>query len=338
MANQEQLDRLLNEGVQAWNKWRRDHLNDFIELDLSGADLSGAYLKEVILAGVNLDRADLRGSDLEGSNLVGADLKGANLSSADLVGAVLTGADLTGATFNGTDFINANFRDAILFDTDFSDAVLGDTSFGNVDLSTAKGLEMADQKGPSTIGIDTIIRSQGNIPETFLRGAGVPPSIIEAIPSLVGSLKPIDFYSCFISYSSKDQDFAERLYADLQAKGVRCWLDKEDLKIGEKFRRRIDEAIRRHDKLLLVLSQNSVRSSWVETEVETAFEKERRYKKLVLFPIRLDEAVMRTRQAWAADIRRQRNIGDFTCWKDHDTYQKAFTRLLRDLKAEAQKT
>ena len=66
--------------------------------------------------------------------------------------------------------------------------------------------------------------------------------IIEAIPSLVGSLKPIDFYSCFISYSNKNQDFAERLYADLQAKGVHCWLDKEDLKIGEKFRSCIDEA------------------------------------------------------------------------------------------------
>jgi hypothetical protein len=116
---------------------------------------------------------------------------------------------------------------------------------------------------------------------------------------------------------------------------VRCWLDKEDLKIGEKFRPRIDEAIRRHDKLLLVLSQYSVKSTWVETEVETAFEKERRSKKLVLFPIRLDEAVMRTRQAWATDIRRQRHIGDFTCWKNHDDYQKAFTRLLRDLKAEA---
>ena len=31
--------------------------------------------------------------------------------------------------------------------------------------------------------------------------------------SLVG--KPIDFYSCFISYSTKDDDFAQRLYADL---------------------------------------------------------------------------------------------------------------------------
>jgi hypothetical protein len=151
--------------------------------------------------------------------------------------------------------------------------------------------------------------------------------------SLVG--KPIEFYSCFISYSSKDADFAKRLHADLQAQNVRCWFAPEDLKIGDKFRMRIDEAIRIHDKLLLVLSENSVKSAWVEKEVETAFEKERRQdNKPVLFPIRLDDAVMQTDQAWAGDIRRTRHIGDFTRWKDHDAYQQAFQRLLRDLKAE----
>ena len=43
---------------------------------------------------------------------------------------------------------------------------------------------------------------------------------------------------------------------------------------------------------------------------------------------------MKLNQAWAADIRRARHIGDFSRWKDHDVYQRAFERLLRDLKAE----
>ncbi|MBI1882274.1 MAG: hypothetical protein HYR94_29225 [Chloroflexi bacterium] len=51
-------------------------------------------------------------------------------------------------------------------------------------------------------------------------------------------------------------------------------------------------------------------------------------------PIQLDTAVMETNQAWAADIRRSRYIGDFSRWKDHDAYQQAFERLLRDLKAD----
>jgi len=68
--------------------------------------------------------------------------------------------------------------------------------------------------------------------------------------------------------------------------------------------------------------------------VETAFEQERRDNKTVLFPVRLDDAVMETQNAWAADVKRTRQIGDFRDWKNHDSYQKSLERLLGDLKAE----
>jgi hypothetical protein len=142
------------------------------------------------------------------------------------------------------------------------------------------------------------------------------------------------FYSCFISYSSKDEDFANRLYADLKSRGVRCWFAPEDLKIGDKIRDRIDESIRLRDKLLLVLSESSIASDWVEHEVESALDEERQSNRIALFPIRLDNAVMDSSKAWAALIRRTRHIGDFTGWKDEDSYQRALDRLLRDLKAE----
>ena len=206
------------------------------------------------------------------------------------------------------------------------------TSFGNVDLSVVKNLETATYTGPSTIGIDTIYRSQGNIPETFLRGAGVPDSFLDYMRSLVG--KPIDYYSCFISYSSKDEAFAKRLYADLQSNHVRCWFSPEDLKIGDRIRTGIDEAIRLHDKLLLILSKSSVASGWVEREGKASLAKERKEKRPVLIPVRVDKAVFESPFAWATEIRHERNIGDFTRWKEHDAYQKAFTRLLRDLQAQ----
>ena len=76
-------------------------------------------------------------------------------------------------------------------------------------------------------------------------------------------------------------------------------------------------------------------SPWVEEEVEAALEKERKQKKPVLFPVRLDDAVMETDQAWAASLRRTRHIGDFRAWKDPDPYQKSLERLLRDLKAQS---
>jgi TIR domain len=142
----------------------------------------------------------------------------------------------------------------------------------------------------------------------------------------------VQYSTCFISYSSKDQAFAARLYTDLQYRGVRCWFAPEDLKVGDQFRQRIDESIRAYDKLLLILSTHSVASPWVEKEVETAFEKEHRTNRLVLFPVKLDESVMHTDRAWAADIRRTRHIGDFTHWKEYDAYQVMLERLLHDLK------
>jgi hypothetical protein len=190
------------------------------------------------------------------------------------------------------------------------------------------------QISASEISISTLYRSHGRIPEVFLRGCGVPEDFITYARSL--TTRPIDFYSCFISYSSKDQEFADRLHADLQSKGVRVWFAPHDLPIGARIRPTIDESIRVYDKLLLVLSEHSVSSQWVEQEVETALAKEREYEgKTVLFPVRIDDAVMETKSGWPALLKNTRNVGDFTRWKNHDSYRKAFDRLLHDLKAEA---
>ena len=144
-----------------------------------------------------------------------------------------------------------------------------ETVFGNTNLSGTKGLESCSYIGPSTVDHRTLAKS-GKLPLKFLRGVGLPDTFIDYLPSLLGDA--LEFYSCFISYSSKDQKFAKRLHADLQDKGVRCWFAPEDLKIGARTRPAIDEAIRIRDKLLLILSERSIESDWVEKEVETAFE------------------------------------------------------------------
>ncbi len=97
--------------------------------------------------------------------------------------------------------------------------------------------------------------------------------------------------SCFISYSTKDEEFVQRLRQGLAAGGIGCGFDKDNFKTGGKFRVIIDEWIQASDKLLLVLSEHSVKSDWVEKEVETALEMEREQKRTAIFPIRLDDAV-----------------------------------------------
>jgi uncharacterized protein YjbI with pentapeptide repeats len=307
--------------------------------ELSTAHLIKANLTEANLSGARFYRADLSGTNLSRADLSGADLREAILYKAELVEAKLYNAILWEANLSGAHFYRANLTFAdlsniyfIFGEADLSQAIVGWTRFNDIDLRDIRGLDTVDHRGPSSIGIDTIYRSKGNIPEAFLKGAGVNDTFITYVRSLVG--KPIEYYSCFLSYSSKDDTFARRLYADLQSNNVRCWFAPEDLKWGERIRSGIDEAIRMHDKLLLVLSKSSVASGWVEREVKTALAKEHKEKRTILFPVRVDKAVLDCPYAWATEIRHERNMGDFTRWKNHDDYQKAFSRLLRDLKAE----
>ena len=352
MADQKQL-KILKSGVLKWNAWRTGHPGihaDLIDAQLFGADLSDAQLFGANLSGANLSRANLSGASLSG-----ADLSGANLSVADLSRASLSLADLSGAKLNRADLSVANLRDANLRDADLSDAnlsgadlsradlshtVLVETVYGNVDLRNATGLESCTHLGPSILDHRTLMRL-GAVPLVFLRGCGLPDRLIEYLPSLVD--EAIQFYSCFISYSTQDQDFADRLHADLQNNGVRCWFAPHDIQAGKKLHEQIDEAIRVYDKLLLILSPASMTSAWVQTEIAKARKRELREHRQMLFPLRLvDFETLRDWECFDADTGkdsareiREYFIPDFSHWKtDHDAYTQVFDRLLKDLRAE----
>ncbi len=141
------------------------------------------------------------------------------------------------------------------------------------------------------------------------------------------------FYSCFISYSSKDQEFTDRLYYDLKRHNILCWYAPKDLKTGEYFRQEIEDAIRLYDKLLLVLSKDSVASHWVREEVEACLEREMKEDRNILFPIRIDDFAMNTSMGWAASIRRQRHVADFSHWDRQGQYDSALELLLQHLAA-----
>jgi hypothetical protein len=350
MTNEE-LVALLRRSIEQWNAWRKN--NPTIHPDLSGTDLSNVDLSHADLSETNLSNADLSNTTLYAtdlsitelsnaklsnanlcySNLIGANLSNADLSNADLTGTNFGGANLSGANLSGANLMFINLNEADLRGTNLTHAVMDGTSIGDRDLRVVHGLETIYHEGPSPLSINTIYLSQGNIPEEFIRGTGVPNEFLEYIKTLTN--KPFEYYSCFISYSHHDEAFAKRLHTDLRENNVQSWFAPHDIRIGDEFRSRIEESIRKHDKVLLVLSRHSINSTWVQKEVETAFEKEQKRKRPVLFPIKLDESVIRTKKSWAADIRRMRHIGDFQRWKEHDEYQQAFTRLLRDLKAES---
>ena len=297
---------------------------------VNGADLGAAILKESDLRGANITRVNVSEADLSGANLSSAMMHIVNFSKAELINTLFIKSHFSLAEFDRTNLTGA----------DFTDANGMWNRFLEIDLSGTKGLETIEHKGPSTISIDTLYKSQGNVPEVFLRGCGVPEDFITYARSL--TTQPIQFYSCFISYSSKDEEFAKRLHSRMRDAGLRVWFAPEDTQGGKKIHEQIDSAIQLYDRLLLVLSEYSMRSEWVITEIRKARQAEGREKRRKLFPIRLVSFdTLRDWECFDADIGkdlavevREYFIPDFSNWKEYDAFEAAFNHLHGDLRTE----
>jgi hypothetical protein len=169
----------------------------------------------------------------------------------------------------------------------------------------------------------------------------LPDEWIAYIPTLIGD--GIQFFSCFISYSSLDKPFAVRLHDALQSKGVRCWLDEKQLLPGHDISRELERGIYLWDKFLLCASKNSLTSWCVEDEIKTTFEKERALRKgrgkpvLKLIPLNLD-GYMFTAE-WdlgvLANEIRGRVAADFRDWEtDQAKFNDQVSRVIRALRAD----
>jgi uncharacterized protein YjbI with pentapeptide repeats len=168
MANPDHL-KMLRQGVDAWNAWRKEE--PFITPDLSGANLRGTNHSEAFLAWVNFSGANLSGADLGGvvlwgakligANLIGAKLSGANLSAADLslaklIGAKLSGANLSAAKLIDADLMGANLSGANLSGAYFISAKLSAANLHAANLTVASlsaaNLHAANLSGANLMG------------------------------------------------------------------------------------------------------------------------------------------------------------------------------------------
>ena len=218
-------------------------------------------------------------------------------------------------------------------------------------------LDSVTHVGPSTLGIDTLARSRGKIPEAFLRGCGLAPwEVLSArfydpalTPPIFAELQYQIFTAwtkargmingCFISHSWKDAVFVDKLYARLMAEGVNVWLDRHDIVAGP-IQDQLWQAIQVHHVVILVLSKDSIQSDWVEHELEMARDKEKAEARPVLCPIALDGT-------WTAKVSAKAGPGDpslglwrtvkrnhavdFSGW-DTSTFEEAFEKLVRGLR------
>ncbi len=208
-------------------------------------------------------------------------------------------------------------------------------------MSTAKGIETIKHLSPSTIGVDTLYNSGGKIPDVFLRGCGVPENLITYLPSLLTGPAPIQFYSCFISYSHEDKKFARRIHDTLQGRGIRCWLDEKQIRPGDHIHDAVDRGIRLWDKVILCASKDSLNSWWVEKELSKAFAKEadiqKKEKRRVhaIIPLALDRYIF---DSWIHSLKDDvltRSVADFTGWEsDNAKFESEFEKVEKALRAD----
>lgn len=89
----------------------------------------------------------------------------------------------------------------------------------------------------------------------------------------------------FISYSSADSGFAEKLAKNLENNGLDVWFDKWEIRIGDSIIEKISQGLNQNDYLVVVLSPNSVLSPWVNKELNICMMREIKERNVVVLPI-----------------------------------------------------
>lgn len=341
LANREHL-KILAKGVAEWNRWRRE--KPTVWPDLLDARLQRANLDEV-----NLENANLLGADFEGASLVRANLRNANLKNARLIGANLSEANLRETNLNRADLREANLTRVDLcysnltgarFDeTQLDFATFGYTSIDKTILTGVLGLDRVVHREPSSIDVETleetarIIETRPHLRpmiENFFRNARVPDHWIEYSLSRIARTR--EWYSCLVSYSHHDEEFASLLWQRLKAKGISCWKDDEGLRLGADLLAELSSAIVRHDRVLLCCSESSLSSAWVEQEIHLALEKEKRTKQNVLLPLDIDGFLQEGWRHRLVPFLSDRLVADFVGWRvDLQKFERGFEKVARAL-------
>ena len=88
----------------------------------------------------------------------------------------------------------------------------------------------------------------------------------------------------FICYARQDKAFAHKLAKDLRRNGVSIWMDVLDIPAGVRWDRAVEKALRKAERLLVILSPEAVESENVQDELALAFD-----RKKPIVPVRFRE-------------------------------------------------
>ena len=325
------------------------------EANLTRARMNGANLRGADLRGADLSGADLDRAVLSEANLTGAKLVNANLSRASLSGANFTDADLTGASFARASLVRANMTNAICLNSDFfqtqfwsvnltgtqlAGSLFGYTVFQDCDLSGAKGLDQVRHDAPSTVGLDTLFRSNGQIPKEFLKGAGLPDAAFGFLDTAKGDTTSL--VDCFIACIDADEEIAKALRDDLQAEGVRCWVFSQTVRgnplvdrHSDSDQEEVERWIRSYNRLIVLASAKSLEVETILNDITGAKQMQLTTEKWSLFLGAIDGTLKEPRSRSARSLAAEHvvfNLGGKQ--SEPETYLSEVRRLAEALKEE----
>ncbi|MBM3943592.1 MAG: pentapeptide repeat-containing protein [SAR202 cluster bacterium] len=328
--------------LESTHMWRADlSRTDMRNARLPGAILGRAslccsFLREVDLHGADLSSADLSYADLAGSNLTGADLTEANLSWADLTGAKLVNAKLTATCLDVANLSGADLRHAQLVRTRLDRTLLAAASlemtlFADCDLSQALGLDSVRHFGPSVIGVDSLARSRGGIPYTFLNQAGVAPAFITLDRAAAERRPPTLCSRILLASVVSDEGFADMLAADLRAAGLPCWslpVDDERRMIAQ------GSAMQRvmyYDVIVAVCSEEMLGNPHGVRLLEYMARND--YPGKATVSLALDQSLSSGAQELCQKLS-AKTVVDFQGWRSEVAYLRGLEQLVRELSAK----
>lgn len=309
---------------------------DLSGANLQGAHMPGAYLEGSVFKGANLRESHLQSAWFGSADLSGADLTSARLQNTDFEGASLEGTELLGAQMNsGTSLVAVYWGDNYVLATetrgkfDWAEEVyrtLKQHSRESGDYRTAaefyfREMECIRKQGdgktpPSAIPKITTrnLYSDGgnalryNAVLNYLRAANA--SLSRESPGV------------FLCHSSSDKPFARRLAMDLVRNGVTVWIDEAEIGIGDSLIAKVESGISGSKYLIIVLSQNSITSSWCTDELGMAMSGEIAQRGINVLPILIEDCEI-------PEALKEKRYADF---RDANKFDSAVAQLCEVIK------
>lgn len=101
----------------------------------------------------------------------------------------------------------------------------------------------------------------------------------------------------FMSYSSKDESVADRIFSNFRSTGANVWFDKWALHPGDSLAKQVDSAVSSSDVLIVLLSPHSVQSTWISQELNAGLSTDLRNRAILLVPVIIADCEIPSRLA-----------------------------------------